>query len=153
MPRALALDPGTRRIGVAGCDPLGISVTPLPFIPAEPEPEALKMIAAIAREREAEVVVVGLPVNMDGSEGPAARAAREFGERLGRALPDADIVFWDESLTTDEAEKRLIRKGLSHRQRKQLIDSLSAAILLKSWLDARPEAARDDEAPPLPPLE
>lgn len=137
---ALALDPGTKRIGVAACDPLGISVKPLPFVPARPGAEALAKIAALVAERGADVVVVGLPVNMDGTEGPAAEAAREFGARVSAALgPDVKIEFWDESLSTDEAEKKLLDRGLSHRERKQVIDSLAAAILLKSWLDARPK--------------
>ena len=137
MPRAIALDPGTKRIGVAGSDPLGIAVKPLPFIPARPEAEALRKIAEVAREREAETVIIGLPLNMDGSEGPAAGAARAFGDKVAAALPGVEVVYWDESLTTDEAEKRLLAKGLSHRERKGVIDSLSAAILLKSWLDAQ----------------
>jgi putative Holliday junction resolvase len=139
MPGTLALDPGTKRIGVAASDPLGISVKPLPFIPAKPEDAALRKIAAVVAEREAHTIVIGLPINMDGTEGPAARSAREFADKLRAALPSPapEIVLWDESLTTDEAEKRLMERGLSHRERKQLIDSLSAAILLKSWLDSR----------------
>jgi putative Holliday junction resolvase len=139
---ALALDPGSKRIGVAACDPLGISVKPLPFIPAEPEDQALAAIAKLVAEREARTIVIGLPINMDGTEGPAAKSAREFAERLRAALssPGPEIVLWDESLTTDEAEKRLLARGLSHRERKQVIDSLSAAILLKSWLDAQTKA-------------
>jgi putative Holliday junction resolvase len=138
MLRAIAVDYGTKRIGVAGCDPLGISVKPLPFVPARPEEAALAALANVLREREAEVVVLGLPLNMDDTEGPAAKAVRGFGERLAAALPaGVEIAYWDERLTTDDAEKRLIEKGLSHRERKQVIDSLSAAILLKSWLDAR----------------
>ena len=141
MSGALALDPGSKRIGVAGCDPLGISVKPLPFIPAKPEAEALKRIADVVAERGAEAVVVGLPVNMDGTEGPAAAAAREFGARVSAALgPGVRVELWDETLTTDDAEKRLLERGLSHRERKQVIDSLAAAILLKSWLDARPKS-------------
>ena len=136
---ALALDPGSKRIGVAACDPLGISVKPLPFIPAEPEAAALAAIAKLVAEREARTIVIGLPINMDGTEGPAAKSAREFAERLRAALgsPGPEIVLWDESLTTDEAEKKLLERGLSHRERKQVIDSLAAAILLKSWLDAQ----------------
>lgn len=138
MPRAIALDPGTKRIGVAASDPLGIAVKPLSFIPAKPEAEALAKIAELAAERGAEVIVIGLPINMDGTEGPAAEAARAFGEKVKAAVPGAETAYWDESLTTDEAEKRLFAKGLSHRERKQVIDSLSAAILLKSWLDSNP---------------
>jgi len=139
MSSTLALDPGAKRIGVAASDPLGISVKPLPFIPAKPEDEALQKIAAVVAEREAQTVVIGLPINMDGTEGPAAKQAREFADKLRTALPSPapEIVLWDESLTTDEAEKRLMERGLSHRERKQLIDSLAAAILLKAWLDAR----------------
>jgi putative Holliday junction resolvase len=142
----MAVDYGTKRHGVAGCDPLGISVRPLPFVPAEPEAEALAKIAATASEREAEVVVLGLPLNMDETEGPAAKSVRAFGRKLRAALPEGvRIEFWDERLTTDDAEKRLIEKGLSHRERKQVIDSLSAAILLKSWLDARGGQATADD--------
>ena len=139
MSSTLALDPGAKRIGVAASDPLGISVKPLPFIPAKPEDEALRKIAAVVAERQADTVVIGLPINMDGTEGPAAKQAREFADKLRTALPSPapEIVLWDESLTTDEAEKRLMERGLSHRERKQLIDSLAAAILLKAWLDAR----------------
>lgn len=156
MPRAIALDHGTKRIGVAACDPLGVSVKPLPFVPASPEAEALRHIADLAAEREADVIIIGLPVNMDGSEGPAAAAARAFGDRLREALPAATrIVFWDERLTTEEAENKLLARGLSHRERKQLIDSLSAAVLLKSWLDESPSGTEGPghEPPPLPPLE
>ena len=141
----IALDPGEKRIGVAACDPLGISVKPLPFIPAEPEAEALSAIAAVVADRQAQTIVIGLPINMDGTEGPAAKKAREFAERLRAALAALpasapEIVLWDESLTTDEAEKKLLDRGLSHRERKQVIDSLAAAILLKSWLDAQTKA-------------
>ncbi len=136
MLHALAIDCGTKRHGIAGCDPLGISVKPLPFVPAQPDGDALSKIAEVVAEREAEVVILGLPLNMDGSEGPAVAAVREFAERLREVLPESiAIEFWDERLTTDEAEKRLLEKGLDHKQRKQVIDSLSAAILLKSWLD------------------
>ena len=143
MHSALALDPGSKRIGVAACDPLGISVKPLPFIPAEPGDAALAAIAKLVAEREARTIVIGLPINMDGTEGPAAKAAREFAERLRAFLAPRtsplvpELVLWDESLTTDEAEKKLLERGLSHRERKQVIDSLAAAILLKSWLDSR----------------
>ena len=102
----------------------------------QPEDAALRRIAELVAEREAEVVVLGLPLNMDGSEGPAAAAARAFGGKLEARLPPAvRVEFCDERLTTDDAEKRLLEKGLSHRERKEVIDSLSAAILLKSWLD------------------
>ena len=154
MPRAIALDPGTRRIGVAAGDPLGITARPLPFIATEPEEEALRRIAEVAAEREAETVVVGLPLNMDGSEGPAAEGARAFGEKVRAALPGVEVILWDERLTTDDAERHLIEKGLSHRERKRVIDSLSAAMLLKSWLDEQKrEAPADESPPPLPPLE
>jgi len=156
MPSTLAIDPGEKRIGVAACDPLGISVKPLAFIPAKPEEAALAAIAAVVADRQPATIVIGLPINMDGTEGPAAKKSREFAERLRTFLaahaprplgpakptgeagsPIPEIILWDESLTTDEAEKKLLERGLSHRERKQVIDSLSAAILLKSWLDAQ----------------
>ena len=149
MPSTLAIDPGEKRIGVAACDPLGISVKPLAFIPAKPEEAALAAIAAVVADRQPATIVIGLPINMDGTEGPAAKKSREFAERLRAFLASLaprptplvpEIVLWDESLTTDEAEKRLLERGLSHRERKQVIDSLSAAILLKSWLDAQTKA-------------
>lgn len=143
MNSCIALDPGEKRIGVAVSDPLGISVRPLPFIPAVPEDAALAAIAALVTERGAGTIVVGLPINMDGTEGPAAKKARDFAERvrsvLGASAPE--IVMWDESLTSHEAEQKLFEKKLPLRERKQLIDSLAAAILLKAWLDARSDTS------------
>jgi putative pre-16S rRNA nuclease len=136
MHNILALDYGTKRIGLAVCDPLGIAVKPLPFIYAQPQEEAFRAICSVVLDRQAETVLLGLPINMDGTEGPAVVAVRKFAALLESVLPTGvTILYWDESLTTHEAEGRLLAKGLNHRQRKQVIDSLSAAILLKSWLD------------------
>ena len=156
MRNVIAIDYGTKRHGIAACDPLGISVRPLPFVPAEPRSKALQAILGVISDRGARLVLVGLPLNMDGSEGPAARSVRGFAADLKDKLPPGvAIEFWDERLTTDDAEKTLLERGLSHRERKQVIDSISAAILLKSWLDesAGPAANEDDNARRLPPLE
>lgn len=152
MGGVLALDPGGRRIGLAGSDPLGITAQPLGFVEAAPPEAAVRRIAAAAAERGASTVVIGLPLNMNGSEGPAARRARALGQTLRPALPaEAEIVFWDERLTSRQAEASLLAEGVSHRRRKERVDARSAALLLASYLEARQRGEARREPPPLPP--
>ena len=132
----IAIDPGKARHGVAASDPLGITVTPLGAVAAADEAAALADITAIAREREAELVVVGLPVNMSGREGPAAAAAREFAAKLSEAtgLP---VEMHDERLSTEQAARQLRSSSLSGSKRRGMIDSQSAVVILRSYLDAK----------------
>lgn len=128
----LGLDLGKRRIGVAASDELGW-VHPVAVIEHRGERAVLERIAEIFRERRAGGVVVGLPLNMDDSEGPAARGARRFAERLRRLL-DCRVEVWDERLTSFEAEQMLQQAGFDSRQRRRMVDQIAAVLILKAFL-------------------
>jgi putative holliday junction resolvase len=132
--RILALDHGTKRIGVAISDELKMIAQPLEFVPAEPFAAFLARIQEIIRTKEVEMILVGLPRNMDGSYGPAALKVREFVGVLqtGVAMP---IVTWDERLTSAQAQRFLIEGGVRRQDRKEKVDKMAAAILLQSYLD------------------
>jgi putative holliday junction resolvase len=133
--RILALDPGTRRVGVAVSDELKIIAQPLEFIPAEPISAFFDRLDAILHEKEVELIIVGMPRNMDGSYGPAALAAQEFTAALRQnvAIP---IKTWDERLTSVQANRLLIEGNVRREKRKEMVDKMAAAILLQSYLDA-----------------
>lgn len=133
--RILALDHGTKRVGVAVSDELKMIAQPLEFIPAEPFDGVLARLKDILREKEVELILVGMPRNMDGSYGPAALKAQEFVAALGAkfAVP---IKTWDERLTTMQAQKFLISAGVRRDQRKEKVDQTAAAIFLQSYLDS-----------------
>jgi putative Holliday junction resolvase len=134
--RLAALDVGDARIGVAVCDELGLTVRGAGIVRRVGGQRDLNAVAALLAPLEPERVVVGLPLNMDGSEGPQAAKVRAFGQRLAAhlALP---VEFWDERLTTVEAEQTLRNAGLSRARRRDLIDQEAAAVILESYL-ARP---------------
>jgi len=138
----LALDLGEKRIGLAASDGLGLTARALEAIDATDESAALARIASVAAEREAARVVVGLPVNMNGKEGPAAAKARAFAGKLGAALTDIEVVLWDERMTTQQASRNLQARGhMSRAKQKKLIDALAAQALLQSYLDAQGRGA------------
>jgi putative Holliday junction resolvase len=128
----LAVDPGTKRVGLAVASLLGIA-TPVGFLNAEPKAELLRKIAAVAKDRECKGIVVGLPINMDGTEGPAAKSARAFGAELAAAtgLP---VDFCDERLTSFAAEKKIGEMGLTRAKRKARVDAVAAAGILEAYL-------------------
>ena len=130
--RVLAVDLGSKRVGLAVSDPTGTIAQPLATIPAEPRATLAERLADVAREREATRIVVGLPRRMDGSFGPEARAAREVAEELRKA---SRLV--DERLTTVAAERSLLAAGMRREKRRANIDRVAAGILLQSHLDAK----------------
>jgi len=132
--RILALDHGTRRVGVAVSDELQMIAQPLEYIAPEPFAEFLKRLKEILREKEISLILVGLPRNMDGSYGPAALKVQEFVAALKDAVT-VPIKTWDERLTTVQAQKFLIQGHVRREQRKQKVDKTAAAILLQSYLD------------------
>ena len=134
--RVLALDFGSRRIGVAVSDPLGITAQQLPAIRREGDRKDIEAIARTAGEYGVETVVIGLPMHSDGSEGTQAARARAFGEKVRERL-GMPVVPWDERMTTAQAERYLIDAGVRREKRKEVRDSLAAALLLQSALDAR----------------
>jgi putative Holliday junction resolvase len=141
MGRILAVDPGSRRVGVAVSDPTATIAQPLGSVPAEPASTLVERLAGLAREQEATHLVVGLPRRMDGGQGPEAKAARALAEELRRAsgLP---VTLVDERLTSVAAERALLATGASRARRRQLSDQVAAALILQSYLDARPGGDR-----------
>jgi putative Holliday junction resolvase len=134
--RILALDHGTKRIGVAISDELKMIAQPLEFIPAEPFAKFLERFKEILREKEVEMILIGLPRNMDGSYGPAALKVQEFVAALRDAIT-IPIQTWDERLTSAQAQRFLIQGGVRRKERKEKVDKTAAAILLQSYLDSR----------------
>jgi putative Holliday junction resolvase len=133
--RILALDHGTKRIGVAVSDELKMIAQPLEFIPAEPFADVLARLKEIILQKEVELILVGMPRNMDGSYGPAALKVREFAAVLKDKIA-VPIQTWDERLTSAQAQRFLIQGGVRREQRKQKVDKTAAAILLQSYLDS-----------------
>jgi len=133
--RILGIDHGTKRIGLAISDELGIIAQPLEFVPAEPFDKFLARLKEIIREKEVELLLVGMPRNMDGSYGPAALKVQEFTAVLGDTV-GIPIKLWDERLTSALANRFLIQANVRRDQRKEKVDKMAAAILLQSYLDA-----------------
>lgn len=133
--RILALDHGTKRIGVAVSDELKMIASPLEFIPAEPFAKFLERLKEIIREKEVDLILIGMPRNMNGSYGPAALKVQEFVAVLKDALT-IPIKTWDERLTSAQANRFLIQGEVRRAERKQKVDKAAAAILLQSYLDS-----------------
>jgi len=135
--RALGLDVGTKTIGVAMSDALGIAAHPLVTLARAGTEKDVAAIAAMVREHEVEAIVVGLPLELSGNVGPRAKRVRVLVESLRRGLPELEVVEWDERFSTVAVEKVLIQADLSRRRRKEVIDKQAAAYILQGWLDGR----------------
>lgn len=134
--RILAVDFGERRIGVAISDPLGLIAQPWGILRRASNRQAAGELAALAREVGATAIVVGLPLDADGSEGYQARRVRRFAALL-EEMVDIPLVLWDESLTTVDAESLVSRQKRRRGKRAQPMDDVAAAVLLQSYLDRR----------------
>lgn len=134
--RVIAIDPGSKRVGVALSDPTGTIAQPLSMVSAEPQETLATRLADLAREKEAARIVVGLPRRMDGSYGPEANSARELADLIRKAsgLP---VELVDERLTTVAAERSLIQAGARRAKRRRTVDGVAAALLLQSHLDRK----------------
>src|SRR5215831_18036172 len=133
--RILAIDHGTKRIGIAISDELKTIAQPLEIIPAEPFPAFLARLKELVGERQVERVLVGMPRNMNGTYGPAALKVEEFVAALRKALT-VPIKTWDERLTSAQANRFLIEGNVRRDKRKEKVDKTAAAILLQSYLDS-----------------
>jgi putative pre-16S rRNA nuclease len=131
-----ALDLGRRRIGVAVIDAAAMGAHPVGVVERRSMAQDLEAIAAMLRDREVTTIVVGLPLNMDGSEGSAARAARLFAERMAAALK-IEVEMFDERLTSFEAEERLKGMPVKKGARKPAIDAIAATVILEGWMQSR----------------
>ncbi|MDQ3737724.1 MAG: Holliday junction resolvase RuvX [Actinomycetota bacterium] len=133
--RALGLDLGARRIGVAVSDRSGTVATPLEVVLRSGSRQRdHDRIAGLVADEGAELVVVGLPLSMDGRLGPAARAAAAEVRALGNVV-GVPVITHDERLTTVTAERSLREAGLDGRARRKVVDMVAAAVMLQAWLD------------------
>lgn len=136
MSRVVGIDLGSRRIGVAVSDGLGLTAQPHATIARHGGRRDLEAIARVVAEYQAGLVVLGLPLDPEGREGAAARSARAFADRLRAAVP-VPVEMIDESFSTVEAEAVLLEADLSRARRRQVVDRLAAAVILQRWLDQR----------------
>ena len=135
--RALGLDLGSKRIGVAVSDRSGTIATPLTVLARRADRAAdHRAIAALVAEEEAERVVVGLPLSLDGSVGPAAKAAISEAERLSSVVA-VPVETYDERLTTVTADRSLMEARMRAEARRRIVDKVAAAVMLQSWLDGQ----------------
>jgi putative holliday junction resolvase len=134
--RILALDYGTKRIGVALSDELGWTAQPLETYERRTLDRDIAHIQDLVRIHEVGQVLLGLPLRLNGEQGPAVQAVQQFLEPLSVALP-VPIVTWDERMTTKAAEELLIAADMSRKKRKGVVDRVAAAILLQSYLEAQ----------------
>jgi putative Holliday junction resolvase len=132
--RILGLDMGSKRIGLAVSDPLGITAQGLEVWTRRGRQADLDHILKVAREYQVQQIVVGLPRHLDGRPGTAVPEIQEFAGALGQAL-GGEVVFWDERLTTAAAERLLIQADVSRKRRRQVVDQLAAVLILQSYLD------------------
>jgi putative holliday junction resolvase len=132
--RILALDHGTKRIGVAISDELQMIAQPLEFIAARPFAQFVARLEELLTDKEVELILIGMPRNMDGSYGPAAEKVQDFVEALKGVL-SVPIRTWDERLTSAQANRVLIQGEVRRDKRKESVDKMAAAILLQSYLD------------------
>jgi len=136
--RILALDLGKKRIGLAMSDPLGITAQGLPTLQRTNIREDLTALAALIEQHEVTLLLMGHPLHMSGDESRQSRYTRDFAERLG-GRTGVEVRFWDERLTSVEAERVLKESGISIEKRARAVDRLAAVILLESYLDRRPD--------------
>lgn len=137
MPIA-ALDLGRRRIGVAVTDAASMGPHPVGIVERRALKDDLQAIGTMLRDRDVSAIIVGLPLNMDGSEGPAARGARRFAEQLAAGL-GVNVELFDERLTSFEARERLADMQARKGARKTGLDALAAVVILEGWMQAHPE--------------
>ena len=133
--RVLAIDHGTVRMGIAMSDELKIIAQPMEFIPAEPFSGFLKRLRELLGEYEVELILLGMPRNMDGSYGEASLKVREFEAVLKNTIT-LPVKIWDERLTSVQANRALSLGGVKKQKKRQSVDAMAAAILLQSYLDS-----------------
>lgn len=130
MHKIMALDVGTKRIGIALSDFLKVIATPHSYIERNPEDKAIEKIISIAKENRVDKIVVGLPINMDGSVGGQAQDCINFSQKIH----GFDIIYEDERLTSEEAEERLRNRKINFKKDKGLVDMESACVILEQYL-------------------
>ena len=149
MSRVLGLDLGTKRIGVAVSDGLGLTAQPYGTVDRHGGRRDMDAIAQLLMKLEADRIVLGLPINLEGENGDAARRAQDFAEKLRTTL-QVPVDLIDERFSTVEAEQVLLEANVSRARRKDIIDKLAATIILQRWLDAQKAAPAQNTTGPTP---
>ena len=134
--RLLGLDVGTKTIGVAVSDDGGVVATPYKTLQRFGGKRDLDGVRQLMEETGAAALVVGLPRELSGREGDAARRSRILGRQLAEGLA-CEVTYWDERFTTTEAERMLISADVSRRKRKKVIDQIAASLILQGYLDSK----------------
>lgn len=145
MPRIMAIDPGSKRVGIAVSDPGGVIAQPVGAVPAVPAATLAARLAQMARDQAAEELVVGLPLRLDGRRGPEAKAAQDLAGQL-RELTGLRVTLVDERLSSVAAERALLASGQRRARRRELSDQVAAALILQTHLDQ----TRAKRRPPKP---
>lgn len=146
MSRVLGIDHGDRRIGIAFSDPMRIIASSLCVIDNTGLKHALAEILALCEKHDVSQIVIGLPLNMNGSSGEAAQKVIHFTEEL-RKRTKIPVLTWDERLSTVSAQHALIEAGTRRENRRGLVDKVAAQIILQHWLDAQPPDPFEEEPP------
>ncbi len=136
----MGLDVGTKTVGVAVADELGFTAQPITVVRRSNLKADLAELIRLAADRAVDRFVLGLPLNMDGTEGPRARATRKFGDALAKAS-NLLIIYQDERLTTVAAERSLLEADVSRQKRREVIDQVAASLILQGWLDVQPRSS------------
>ena len=144
--RLVALDLGAKRVGVAVSDESQIAVTPLPFIERRSWKDLLRRVAVIIEGYDARGLVIGLPLSLDGSDGEAAQEARRLAENFRRSL-SVPVYLQDERLTTFAAEEKLKSEGVPPGEIENRVDSESAALILRDFIEIRAQAEPPESVP------
>jgi putative Holliday junction resolvase len=129
--RVLGVDYGTKRVGLAVSDPLGMTAAPHSVVSPD---DVVESVVTLVKELDIGTIVVGLPTGLDGGEGASARAARRLADEL-RAVTGVDVALADERFTSRLAEERLLTSGMRRRKRRESVDKVAAAIILQDYLD------------------
>ncbi len=141
----MGLDVGTKTVGIAIADELGFSAQPITTLRRTNIKADLAAVAQLISEYGVTHLIVGLALNMNGSEGPRAEQCRKFGDAVAEGTT-LTVVYWDERLTSVAAERALIEADVSRARRKQVVDQVAAVLILQGWLEAQ-SLARDPELP------
>ena len=135
--KILAVDYGASRTGLAVCDPTEFLTTPItPQITLKARNKVAARVCEVAKEIGAELIVIGLPLNMDGTEGSRANKSRRFAQRLANTA-GVPVVMWDERRTTIDAHNILFQNGQNAKKRKKTVDAVAAALMLEGYLTRR----------------
>lgn len=133
--RVIGLDTGTRRIGVALSDTTGRLASPVETVAGTDVRAACQRIAQLVAQNHAVAIVVGLPIDMTGNEGPAVRRTRNFTRVLKQAT-SVPVLEWDERLSSAQAERSLLANDMRRDRRKEVLDQAAAVLILQAWLDS-----------------